>query len=683
MVTLAFVVHIILAFALAFGVNHIVANEIKDDFTNYVRSDSYQLSLLVEGKRTPDAIRESLQNATLGGMILKAEVALSNGSVINSDSSTGQSDRRVFKEDLAFDENDGNAYRISVPINSTWDGLSGTMYLAYDKAPVLEHILKLSQNTRLLAAIYFIVCLFFTWTSSHLLSAPMRSLRDWARKIAQGESDAKFEVKTRITEAVSLAQDLESMHKELLRRGAELHQLAYNDSLTGLSNRSALLEQLKAALEILKNADQKLAVLYIDLDRFKRINDSLGHSAGDELLRQVSKRIQQCLRHSDVLGLAGNESAPPGCVARLGGDEFCALLMGITQADAEKVAQRILDALRLPVLIGSDQVHVTASIGIAFYPDHGTDSQTLIKSADEAMYSAKACGKNRFECYLDVHRTHLAAEHLHLEEELHKAIELEQLVLHYQPQLEMNTGELVGAEALLRWQHPKHGLLLPAEFLTIAEASDLIVPIGEWVIRTACAQLKSWHKNDLPDLRIAVNVSAKQFRQKPFGSRVAAILEEFSIGPNRIEFEITESLLMDSNEAIIDNIKALRFCGVRFSVDDFGTGYSSLGYLMRFPLDALKIDRSFIRDITEDSTKVAIVRAFIGLAKNLNLAVIAEGVETQLQWQFLSENECDEAQGYLIAKPMPIEAFAEFAAGTKQDVNFLPSAPVRQLRWNS
>ncbi len=682
MVTLALIVHTFLAIALAFGVNHIVTKEIKDDFVNHVRSDSYQLGLLVEGKETPDAIREALQDATLGGQILEAEIALNDGSVINSNSSTRQSNGLVFEEDLTFDEHDGNAYRISVPINSAWDGLSGTLHLAYDKASIRARILEISQNTRLLAVTYFIVGLFFTWISSHLLSAPMRSLRDLARKITQGEPDTKFEVSTRIAEAASLAQDLESMHKELLRRGAELHHLAYRDSLTGLSNRSALHEQLTAALGLLRHAHQKMAVFYIDLDRFKRINDSMGHSAGDELLREVSKRIHHHLRQSDVVGIAGRESSPPECVARLGGDEFCALLAGITQADAEKVAQRILDALRLPVSIGSDQVHVTASIGIAFYPDHGTDSQTLIKSADEAMYNAKRRGKNCFECYLDVHRTHLAAEHLHLEEELHKAIELDQFVLHYQPQLDMVSGKLVGAEALLRWQHPKRGLLLPAEFITIAEASDLIMPIGEWVIRTACAQLKSWQKNGLLDLRIAVNLSAKQFKRASFGSRVAAILNEFSIGPNRIEFEITESMLMDSNEEIINNIKELRSNGVRFSVDDFGTGYSSLGYLMRFPLDALKIDRSFIRDLTEDSTKVAIVRAIIGLAKNLNLLVIAEGVETQLQWQFLSENECDEAQGYLIAKPMPIEGFAEFAARTEHDVNveiFQPPAETMNL----
>jgi len=467
-------------------------------------------------------------------------------------------------------------------------------------------------------------------------------------------------IQSGISEVSSLTRNLEFMRKELMRRGQELQTLAYFDGLTGLANRTLFNQRLTAALTAARRNHAKLAILYLDLDRFKRVNDTLGHGAGDQLLRNVAIRLQDCLRHDDLVALINTESSADS-VARLGGDEFTILLPHVAMgSDAGKVADRILDALCKPILIGEHQVYA-GSIGIALYPLDGLDAQTLLKNADTAMYHAKQRGKNSFQYYLDSMNV-TATSRLELEGELHRAIELDQLVLYYQPELITRTGELVGAEALIRWQHPVRGIVMPAEFIPLAEESGLIIPIGEWVIRTACAQLREWQAMKLPKLRISVNVSAQQFQQPSFVRTVARSVEDFGIARDALSLEITETALMTNEEEAIRRLAELRSIGVGLSIDDFGTGYSSLAYLKRFSVDSLKIDRSFIQDIPENSHNAAIAKAILALAQSLNLSVIAEGVETNHQRQFLIDHRCDEMQGYLISRPLPAEAFAEFVA---------------------
>jgi diguanylate cyclase (GGDEF)-like protein len=533
------------------------------------------------------------------------------------------------------------------------------LQLGFDKRPVKDRIHLLYERGLYLILGYLAVGLALAWGSGTLLSRSIRQLRDAARRIAVGHTDEALEIQTGIAEISSLTRNLEFMRQELLRRGKELQTLAYYDGLTGLANRTLFNQRLSAALAVAQRKNTKLAVIYLDLDRFKRVNDTLGHAAGDQLLSSVASRLQECLRFDDLVALV-NSDASADSVARLGGDEFTILLPHVAKdGDAGDVADRILEVLCKPIAIGDHQVYATGSIGIALYPLDGMDAPTLLKNADTAMYHAKQRGKNSFHYYHDSMNV-TAASRLDLESELHCAIERDQLVLFYQPQLMVRSGELVGAEALIRWRHPVRGLLPPSEFIQLAEESGLIIPIGEWVIRTACAQLREWHTMKLPRMRISVNVSAQQFQQPSFVQTVARSIEDFAVPHGSLALEITETALMTNEEEAIRQLAELRSIGVELSIDDFGTGYSSLAYLKRFSVEALKIDRSFIQDIPENSHNAAIAKAILALARSLNLGVIAEGVETLQQRQFLIDHGCEEMQGYLISRPLPAEAFAGF-----------------------
>jgi diguanylate cyclase (GGDEF)-like protein len=379
---------------------------------------------------------------------------------------------------------------------------------------------------------------------------------------------------------------------------------------------------------------QKLAVLFLDLDGFKLINDSLGHTLGDRLLEVVAERIQGALREGDT-------------VARLGGDEFTLLLPGVSRAeDAPKVAEKVLETLRQPIPIDGRELYVTGSVGISLYPDDGGDPETLVRNADAAMYRAKDRGRDTYQLYAPAMNA-TAVERLALESSLRKALAQGALRLHYQPLLDLTTGGVYGVEALLRWERPGHGLVLPDEFIPLAELTGLIIPIGPWVWRTACAQVKQWHDSGYRDLRLAVNLSARQFQQPDVAAQVTRALEETAFPPTHLDLEITESYAMQNPEAAIQTLRELKAVGVGLSIDDFGVGYSSLSYLKRLPIDTLKIDRSFVRDITTDPDDAAIVTAVIAMARTLKLMVVAEGVETEEQRAFLAAQGCDRAQGFL------------------------------------
>ena len=423
------------------------------------------------------------------------------------------------------------------------------------------------------------------------------------------------------------------------------HQANY-DPLTGLPNRSLLHDRLKRAVFTQRNA-QPIAVVFIDLDNFKFINDSLGHSAGDALLTGVAERLHSIVREGDT-------------VARLGGDEFVLILTEQARGDVVfRALQRILDEVSEPMMIGGQELCITCSAGVSLYPQDGRDVESLLKNADAAMYRAKERGRNNFQFYTAEMNAH-AKERFALENDLRRALERDELLLHYQPKIDLATGAIVGAEALVRWQHPEQGLILPDRFISIAEDTGLIVPIGEWVVRTACVQNRAWLQAGLPPIAVSVNLSVRQFHQEGLVKMVERILNETGLAASYLEMELTESMVMHNAEQAIEILAALKKLGVRLSVDDFGTGYSSLNYLRRLPIDTLKIDRSFVQDIdSEDEEEGILARVIISLGHSLKLKVIAEGVETAEELKFLRACGCDEVQGYYFSRPVAPPAFAQ------------------------
>ncbi len=425
----------------------------------------------------------------------------------------------------------------------------------------------------------------------------------------------------------------------------QMVHLAEHDSLTGLPNRMFLNDRVGQSIVLAQRHERRIALLFLDLDGFKHINDSLGHSIGDRLLQSTAKRLERCVRASDT-------------VSRQGGDEFVVLLSEVAHAeDVAITARRMLKAVAEPHSIDSHDLHITTSIGVSVYPDDGLDAETLIKNADTAMYQAKENGRQSYQFFKPAMNT-LAVERQSIEEGLRRALERQEFMLHYQPKVNLRTGEIVGAEALIRWMHPTRGLVSPAQFIPIAEDCGLILPISQWVFREACKQTRSWADEGLPAVTMAVNISAMEFRQDRFLENILGILRETSVDPGSLELELTEGILMKRAESAASVLQSLRAHGVQIALDDFGTGYSSLSYLKKFPIDAIKIDQSFVRQITITPGDTTIVSAIISMGQSMKLRVIAEGVETQQELAFLRAHQCDEAQGYYFSRPVPPEEFA-------------------------
>lgn len=439
-------------------------------------------------------------------------------------------------------------------------------------------------------------------------------------------------------EAQKLAEQIE-MAK------VQMDYLAYHDVLTDLPNRMLLQDRLKQAIEVAHRQGRRLALMYMDLDRFKHINDSLGHTVGDHLLQSVAERLTGCVRQSDT-------------VSRQGGDEFVLLLPVIEHAESAALsAQKILAALSLPHHVDGIDLHVSVSIGISIYPDDGQDEQTLMKCADTAMYYAKESGRNNFK-FFEPEMNARAVQQQTVEASLRRALEAQEFVLYYQPKINLESGAIVGVEALIRWQHPERGLLSPDEFVSIAEDCGLILPIGRWVLGEACRQGQAWRLEGLPPMTIAVNTSALEFRAKDFLNNLRATLAETGLAPCYLELELTESVLMRDAESADSVLHALAEMGVKLAIDDFGTGYSSLSYLRRFPINTLKIDQSFVKHMSGNPDDATIVSAVISMGKSLRQRVIAEGVETSEQYGFLRAQQCDEGQGYYFGRPVPAKSLA-------------------------
>jgi diguanylate cyclase (GGDEF)-like protein/PAS domain S-box-containing protein len=431
-----------------------------------------------------------------------------------------------------------------------------------------------------------------------------------------------------------------------------LHYLAAHDPLTNLPNRTLLFDRLGQAISRVDWHRRLVAVLFMDLDRFKVINDTLGHSYGDRLLKAVGNRLSENVRGGDT-------------VARLGGDEFVVVLADIARAeDVPMVIKKILDSLSLPFGVEAVELFITASVGVSLYPNDGEDPVMLLKNADAAMYRAKEQGGNNYQFYSPDMNVRII-ERLALETDLRRALEREEFLLHYQPQVDLETGRIIGMEALVRWKKPDLGLVSPAKFIPLAEETGLILPIGEWVLRRACEQNKSWQEAGLPPIRIAVNLSARQFQQENLAMTIGRVLQETGLDSKFIELELTESLLMKKGEITLSILRELNKMGLRLSIDDFGTGYSSLSYLTRFPIHELKIDKSFVLSVTVDSNNAVVARAIVTMAHGLGLKALAEGVETQEQLDFLRSIRCDEAQGYLFSRPLPTEEATKLLAEGK------------------
>lgn len=492
------------------------------------------------------------------------------------------------------------------------------------------------------------------------------------RRALSGEKDANFEGDFRSKDgaAISVEGNITCTFKDgspqliwficrdiTQRKATEgrLHQLANYDPLTGLPNRATLKERVEQAIGLAHRLRKHAAVLFLDLDRFKLINDTLGHAVGDELLAAVGVRLKRALREVDA-------------ISRVGGDEFIVVLFNLTERkDAGSLAAKLLKALSKPFSIGPHELYVTASIGTSIYPNDGVAPESLMEKADIAMYHAKRRGRNNHQFY-DARMDENAGRRLRLMNDMRKGLERSQFRVFYQPKLSTSTGQISGLEALVRWEHPELGLLPPDEFIPLAEETGLILPLGEWVLRTVAEQHARWLEGDLPPILVAVNLSGYQLQQPNFTETVHRILSETGMEPKSLEFEITETVLMQNPELAENVLKVFAASGIRISVDDFGTGYSSLAHLKRFSVHALKIDKTFVQDVERSSADAAITTAIIAMGSSLNLQVIAEGVETQGQLKFLRENFCSDVQGYLFSKPVPAEAITRYMENHQQSI---------------
>ncbi|GMR01632.1 MAG: hypothetical protein BMS9Abin19_1040 [Gammaproteobacteria bacterium] len=460
---------------------------------------------------------------------------------------------------------------------------------------------------------------------------------------AMGMYSADDESKNKYTGTYGVARDVTE------RKIAEetINFQAYHDLLTKLPNRALLRDRLSLAINQAKREDEKLAVMFLDLDRFKNINDSLGHLIGDELLQQVSMRLKECIRAADTL-------------ARFGGDEFTLMIPKLHNGheDASKLADKITHTLKRPFNVDGHELYVSASIGIALYPQDGTSMDTLIKHADVAMYHVKGQGKNGYQFYSDEMNVPYI-EKLSLDTGIHKALDNNEFNLVFQPQVNLRTGEIVGVEALLRWDHPEHGAVSPSEFIPFAEESGLIIDIGYWVLNSACSELSRWRDAGLPEIRMSINISARQLMEDSIVKNIISIMKDYNVPGHCLELEITEHAIMSDMDSVIRKLKELSSHDITIAIDDFGTGYSSLSYLHKLPIQTLKIDRTFLKESRINKGDNTIINTIVAMAKGLNLNVIAEGVESQSQLEYLREIDCSEAQGFLFGKPLPPDVISQ------------------------
>jgi len=530
--------------------------------------------------------------------------------------------------------------------------------------PEHELVAKHSGLGWSVALITFIAILltsaFIFSTLRMLLIRPIQKLGHAASEMGRGQMLVPIEVNSN-DEIGDLAKTFREMGKNLNHYHQQVHYVAYHDSLTGLPNRKMFKDYLtRAAAEARRNL-QELTILFLDLDNFKRINDTMGHQAGDKLLKAFADRLSGCLRETDVLAHPGSETAGE-LVARLAGDEFIILLPKTAgPVDAQKVAIRIIESLTEPFIIDQQELYISTSIGIALFPTDGADGNELLKNADIAMYSAKKLGRNNYQ-YYSSDMNEEAVRKLRIESRLRRAVENNELELYYQPQMDLASGQITGVEALLRWRDAELGQVSPEVFIPIAEEYGLIIPISEWVIHQACQQARAWQDSYREPIMMSINISAVHFNGQDLEGVIARCLKQTGLEPQHLELELTETSILQDPDLAIRTLIAFKRMGLQISLDDFGTGYSSLSYLMKLPIDKLKIDKTFIQNMKPETRGASIVSAIIAMAHSLDLSVIAEGVEQEEHMQLLRKMHCDMVQGYFVAHPLPASEFEELMA---------------------
>lgn len=515
-----------------------------------------------------------------------------------------------------------------------------------------NHLAQAVAGITLLAIIVLISASF--WFMNVVFIRPVQKLSAAARQVREGNLRVELDVKSG-DEIGDLAKAFHEMGEGLYASQEQIRFHAYHDNLTGLPNRFMFREHLEQAVTHAKHYNEMLGVLFADVDGFKRVNDTLGHHAGDELLKAISERVRSVVRSKDLMGRAGYLAPDMNVVSRIGGDEFVILVTQMEYpVEAGKIAQRIIDVISKPFMISGQEIYIGISIGIAVLPADTDTAEDLLRHSDVAMFHAKAAGKNNFQFYSRAMNA-VATNTLALESRLHKAMERDELFLVYQPKIDLRSGRTVGVEALIRWKHPEEGMIPPDVFIPVAEEVGMINAIGEWVLRNACQQVRAWEQTIACDLIVAVNISSHQIANQHFSATFQKIIHENGLSPWHLDFEMTETAVMQMETNVDAAFQMIRDLGISISLDDFGTGYSSLSHLRRFPINFLKIDRSFVNEVLTNIDDRAIVSAIIGMAQNLGLQVVAEGVETQEQANFLREKGCDFAQGYFFGRPMSPE----------------------------
>lgn len=529
----------------------------------------------------------------------------------------------------------------------------------------------------------FLASIFIFSVINRILIQPIKVLGAAAYEVGHGRFNESIGI-TSQDELGDLALSFDEMSRNLQESQNQVNFLAYHDALTGLPNRHLFEKYLKHALAHVERNKSHLGLIFLDLDNFKKVNDSMGHQAGDKLLQELAGRLTESLREEDKITLTRSlpDDTLHNTVARVGGDEFLLLLSDINEpSEAAVIAQRLLDQLLTPFNINDSEFFITSSIGISFYPDDGNDGETLIKNADLAMYHAKNTGRNNFQFFNET-MNEAVLERLSLENALRNAIINDEFILHYQPKVDMRNGEIKGVEALIRWQHPELGMMQPNKFIPIAEESNLIIPIGEWVINEATKQMKRWSDEGI-NIAMSVNISTVQLNKQNVSYIIKKYITENKCIASNLEIEITETSIIDAHDKATNVLNEIKALGVQISMDDFGIGYSSFSYLRNLPIDVLKIDRSFVRDITTDQDDAAIISAILAMAHTLNLEVVAEGVETLEQLHFLHEKKCDIVQGYLISRPLPANELKTTLINKKRINIFNAEIPPTNINSNN
>ena len=524
------------------------------------------------------------------------------------------------------------------------------------------NIYSAAPAVQALASAYMLDLLrYSSWTLGNVLLAVgfwhwlplVVAIKEAKEELKQANELLESQVVQRTAELKSANDKLHHDLEERKRVEQSIRHMAHHDALTGLPNRALFRDRLTHAMAQADRYHQKLAVMFLDLDRFKAINDTLGHNVGDQLLKIAAERLRSCVRDCDT-------------VARLGGDEFTVVVEDIIEDhDAAAVAQKILDTLSQPFNLYGHEVFISVSVGVTLYPSDDENADNLLRNADSAMYRAKEYGRNNFQFYV-ADMNVKARERLMLESSLRRALDRNEFMLYYQPRVDLLSGRVIGAEALLRWRHPEMGLVPPSEFIPILDETGMIIPVGDWALREACRQNREWQDRGLPPIRVAVNLSVRQFIQRDLADTIIRALDAVGLSAEYLELEITEDLFLEHNETNIITLSRLKNMGIHISIDDFGTGYSSLSYLKRLPIDTLKIDQSFVRDIGTDPDNKAIASAIIAMASSLRLNVLAEGVETDEQLAFLRAQGCNEIQGFSFSHPLPAEEFEQLLRDGRQ-----------------